>query len=117
MILRNRERLDCQLRRPPAVLRDAVRHRQWILVLLAILAVVCVFISHLPEGPWSAVHGPATALQAVRYALWFFLLIMLVAGSAQLLHVFLTTSLSTHERTDRLEPLLHAVHKPVPIRR
>ena len=50
------------------------------LALIAIVAVLSVFLCHLGEGPWSAVNGPATALQGVRYALLFFLLIALACS-------------------------------------
>lgn len=52
-----------------------MHHNGYRLVLFAVVAVVCVFLFHLPAGPWSAVNGPATALQAARYALTIFLLI------------------------------------------
>ena len=56
-----------------------MHHRRYRLVLFALFAIVCVFFCHLPAGPWSAVNGPATALQAARYALTLFLLIALTA--------------------------------------
>ena len=55
-------------------------------MLFAVVAVVCVFFCHLPAGPWSAVNGPATALQAARYALSIFLLIVLAAFDNGLLY-------------------------------
>jgi len=61
---------------------------------LVVAAVICVFLCHLPAGPWSAVNGPATALQAARYALLFFLLITLTAISTFYLVLVLSSSFS-----------------------
>lgn len=55
-------------------------------MLFAVVAVACVFFCHLSAGPWSAVNGPATALQAARYALTIFLLIALAAFHCALLY-------------------------------
>jgi hypothetical protein len=54
-------------------------HRGLKLAWFVVPVVLCVFFFHLPSGPWSAVNGPATALQAARYALLIFLLIALAA--------------------------------------
>jgi hypothetical protein len=99
MMLRNQERLYCQLSAPPRV--GIVHHRGNRLVLFAVLAVVCVFLFHLPAGPWSAVNGPATALQAARFALTIFLLIALASSAGR--HRIIPVSVLAFERVELQE--------------
>jgi len=40
----------------------------WELAAMAVLCVLTVFLFPAAEGPYSVVHGPATALQAARAA-------------------------------------------------
>ena len=90
MMLRNSGAVHMPTTPPPWVW-SAVHHRPYKFALFVALAVICVFLSHSPGGPWSAVHGPATALQAARYALTIFLLIALAASSfvSRMLDAFL----------------------------
>jgi hypothetical protein len=62
------------------------------------MAVVCVFFVHVQTGPWSAVNGPATALQAARYALLVVLLIALATSSSsqRLLRLTLLSGADVH---------------------
>lgn len=41
---------------------------QFVLGVVAVVAILAVFTFHAPVGPYSAVHGPATALRAARSA-------------------------------------------------
>lgn len=38
------------------------------LAVLAVLGVLTIFLIHATQGPYSVLHGPATALQAARAA-------------------------------------------------
>ena len=99
MMLPNQERLYCQLSASPRV--ETVRHGGYRLVLFAVVAVACVFFCHLQAGPWSAVNGPATALQAARYALTIFLLIALASSGG--LHRIIPASVLAFERVELQE--------------
>jgi hypothetical protein len=38
------------------------------LAVLAMISIICIFLFPVAQGPYSAIHGPVTALQAIRSA-------------------------------------------------
>lgn len=103
---------------PPVQVQFAVHHRHYKFVLLAVLSVICVFLCPAPGGPWSATHGPATALQAARNALTFFFLIALAAHSiaSQVLVAFLLPGACHFSTAKKVESLTVRNLGAVPIR-
>ena len=57
-----------------------------VLALLAVFCVVAVFLCHAMQGPYSAVHGPVTALLSVRASAGLRLAIVHAASIAPALH-------------------------------
>jgi hypothetical protein len=86
-----------------------LQRRTYMLAFIAIMAVLSVFFCHLDEGPWSAVNGPATALQGVRYALLFFLLIALacsvIAASCDIGPMASASAYDNRRTTSQLPPV------------
>jgi hypothetical protein len=58
--------------------------------ILAIFGILAVFMFHAASGPFSVVHGPATAFRALRSAVAIMLL--MVAAALSNLRIFTTTS-------------------------
>jgi hypothetical protein len=116
-MLRNWERSLMPTTLPPG-LEFAVHHRQYKIALFAVLCVIAVFLCHVPDGPWSAVHGPASALEAARYALTFFLLMTLAASIVirRLFHGFLPASACLYTTAEMHESLIVESLGAVPIR-
>lgn len=81
------------------------------LATLALLATLFLFLFPLATGPFSVVHGPATALRSLRF--WLQLLFALSAAFALVTALASARAISV---ADALSSVLHPVQPPAILR-
>lgn len=86
------------------------RHFAFELAILVILCVIGIFLFPAGTGPYSAVHGPVSALQSLRTRARLRWAMALAALNLVLIHLRLTVGWKCWPASSRFEPfeLLHS---------